>query len=282
MSEYKQKKIAYCGIKGAWAYIAADKLFPDEELVSYPSFAKAYESVENQETDFAVLPVENSFAGDVNQVFDLMFHGCLKISNKQELRISQTLLGVKGTKLSDIKTVVSHSQAIDQCMEYIQKHGFEIQTASNTAVAANLVSETNDKTLAAIGSEETAKLYNLDIIEKAINSNDQNTTRFLVFSKEEPETVVTENVISIVMFTVKNIPGSLAKAVSAFGDSGYNMRSLKSHPVKNIPWQYYFYVEVEGTLKNSQGAGLLEKLNHVCIDVVSPGYYIDSQDNKNV
>lgn len=282
MSEYKQKKIAYCGIKGAWAYIAADKLFPDEELVSYPSFAKAYESVENQETNFAVLPVENSFAGDVNQVFDLMFHGCLKISNKQELRISQTLLGVKGTKLSDIKTVVSHPQAIDQCMEYIQKHGFEIQTASNTAVAANLVSETNDKTLAAIGSEETAKLYNLDIIEKAINSNDQNTTRFLVFSKEEPETVVTENVISIVMFTVKNIPGSLAKAVSAFGDSGYNMRSLKSHPVKNIPWQYYFYVEVEGTLKNSQGAGLLEKLNHVCIDVVSPGYYIDSQDNKNV
>ena len=230
MSEYKQKKIAYCGIKGAWAYIAADKLFPDEELVSYPSFAKAYESVENHETDFAVLPVENSFAGDVNQVFDLMFHGCLKISNKQELRISQTLLGVKGTKLSDIKTVVSHPQAIDQCMEYIQKHGFEIQTASNTAVAANLVSETNDKTLAAIGSEETAKLYNLDIIEKAINSNDQNTTRFLVFSKEEPETVVTENVISIVMFTVKNIPGSLAKAVSAFGDSGYNMRSLKSHP----------------------------------------------------
>ncbi len=282
MSEYKQKKIAYCGIKGAWAYIAADKLFPAEKLVSYPSFAKAYESVENQETDFAVLPVENSFAGDVNQVFDLMFHGCLKISNKQELRISQTLLGVKGTKLSDIKTVVSHPQAIDQCMEYIQKHGFEIQTASNTAVAANLVSETNDKTLAAIGSEETAKLYNLDIIEKAINSNDQNTTRFLVFSKEEPETVVTENVISIVMFTVKNIPGSLAKAVSAFGDSGYNMRSLKSHPVKNIPWQYYFYVEVEGTLKNSQGAGLLEKLNHVCIDVVSPGYYIDSQDNKNV
>lgn len=282
MSEYKQKKIAYCGIKGAWAYIAADKLFPDEELVSYPSFAKAYESVENQETDFAVLPVENSFAGDVNQVFDLMFHGCLKISNKQELRISQTLLGVKGTKLSDIKTVVSHPQAIDQCMEYIQKHGFEIQTASNTAVAANLVSETNDKTLAAIGSEETAKLYNLDIIEKAINSNDQNTTRFLVFSKEEPETVVTENVISIVMFTVKNIPGSLAKAVSAFGDSGYNMRSLKSHPVKNIPWQYYFYVEVEGTLKNSQGAGLIKKLNHVCIDVVSPGYYIDSQDNKNV
>lgn len=282
MSEYKQKKIAYCGIKGAWAYIAADKLFPDEELVSYPSFAKAYESVENQETDFAVLPVENSFAGDVNQVFDLMFHGCLKISNKQELRISQTLLGVKGTKLSDIKTVVSHPQAIDQCMEYIQKHGFEIQTASNTAVAANLVSETNDKTLAAIGSEETAKLYNLDIIEKAINSNDQNTTRFLVFSKEEPETVVTENVISIVMFTVKNIPGSLAKAVSAFGDSGYNMRSLKSHPVKNIPWQYYFYVEVEGTLKNSQGAELIEKLNHVCIDVVSPGYYIDSQDNKNV
>lgn len=282
MSANNKKRIAYCGIKGAWAYIAADKLFHDEDLISYPSFAKAYEAVENQECDFAVLPVENSFAGDVNQVFDLMFHGHLKISNKQELRISQNLLGIKGSSVSDIKTVVSHQQAIDQCMEYIQSHGFAIQTASNTAVAASMVAQNNDRTVAAIGSEESAPLYNLDVLEKSINSNDQNTTRFLVFSKNEPEHAVTENVISIVMFTVKNIPGSLASAVQAFADAGYNMRSLKSHPVKNVPWQYYFYVEVEGSLKNDRGTSLLEKLSQTCIYVASPGYYVDSQEKANV
>ena len=273
------KNIAYCGIKGAFAYIASTHLFPNDNLVSYPSFAKAYDSVENGECESAVLPIENSFAGDVNQVFDLMFHGKLHISRKHELRISQTLLGVKGSKISDIKTVVSHQQALDQCMEYIQKHGFSVQPASNTAVAANMVSEKDDKSIAAIASEESGKLYNLEVLETQINSNDQNTTRFLVFSKSEPPVPPQDsNTISIVMFTVKNIPGSLAKAVSAFGDSGYNMRSLKSHPVKNVPWQYYFYVEIEGSLINERGTALLNSLEQVCIDVVSPGYYIDEQE----
>lgn len=277
MSE--QKKIAYCGIKGAFAYIAANQLFPNEELVSYPSFAKAYEAVEKNECDYAVLPVENSFAGDVNQVFDLMFRGHLYISKMHKLRICQTLLGVKGAKISDIKTVVSHQQALDQCMEYIQAHGFQTQTASNTAVAANMVSEKNDKSIASIGSEESAPLYNLDVLETEINSNDQNTTRFLVFSNNPPAAQnQAKDAIFIVMFTVKNIPGSLAKAVQAFGDAGYNMRCLKSHPVKNVPWQYYFYVEVEGSLMNDKGVTLLENLSQVCIDVVSPGFYENEPD----
>lgn len=276
MSE--QKKIAYCGIKGAFAHIAATQLFPNEELVSYPSFAKAYESVEKNECDFAVLPVENSFAGDVNQVFDLMFRGHLYISKMHKLHITQTLLGVKGSTISDIKTVISHPQAIDQCMEYITAHGFEIQTATNTAVAANMVSETGDKTVAAIGSEETAKLYNLDILERAINSNDQNTTRFAVFgSNPPPAQNKAENAVFIVMFTVKNTPGSLAKALMTFAEAGYNMRSLKSHPVKNVPWQYYFYVEVEGSLMNEKGISLLEKLSQDCIDVVSPGFFVEAE-----
>ncbi len=276
MSEETKKKIAYCGIKGAFAYIAASQIFPNQEFISFPSFAKAYESVEKQECDYAVLPVENSFAGDVNQVFDLMFRGNLNIIKMHKLKISQTLLGIKGAKVSDIKTVVSHPQAIEQCMEYIQNHGFAIQNASNTAVASNLVANKNDKTVAAIASEESAALYNLDILEKEINSNDQNTTRFLVFSNNPPGSVATgKKPVFIVLFTVKNIPGSLAKAVQAFGDAGYNMRSLKSHPVKNIPWQYYFYVEVEGSLMNDKGVTLLEKLSQSCIEVVSPGYYID-------
>lgn len=275
MSEQK-KKVAYCGIEGAFAHIAAKKMFPGGQFVSFPSFSKAYQSVETGECDYAVLPVENSFAGDVNQVFDLMFTGHLYIVKMMNLRISQTLLGVKGASVSDIKTVISHQQAIDQCMEYIQNHNFAIQTATNTAIAAEIVSKTNDKTLASIGSEESAPLYNLDVLERNINQNDFNTTRFAVFSNEPADfNNKGENCTFIVLFTIKNEPGSLAKAVKAFGDSGFNMKSLKSHPVKNVPWQYYFYTEVEGSLMTDKGVALLERLGQECIDVISPGFYLD-------
>ena len=276
MSDSTKKKVAYCGIEGAFAHIAAKKLFPEDLLVSFSSFSKAYESVEKRECDYAVLPIENSFAGDVNQVFDLMFTGHLYITKMLNLRISQTLLGIKDAKVSDIKTVISHQQAIDQCMEYIQNHNFSIQTASNTAVAANLVSQKNDKTLASIGSEESAPLYNLDVLERNINQNEQNTTRFAVFSNEPASfNNKGQKCTFIVLFTIKNEPGSLAKAIQAFGDSGFNMKSLKSHPVKNIPWQYYFYTEVEGSLMTDRGVALLERLGQECIDVISPGFYLD-------
>lgn len=278
MNESIKKKIAYCGIEGAFAHIAAMKLFPEDNLIPFPSFSKAYESVEKKECDYAVLPLENSFAGDVNQVFDLMFRGKLYITKMLNLKIEQTLLGVKGTKLSDIKTVISHQQAIDQCIEFIHSNNLQTQSASNTAIAANLVAQKNDKSLAAIGSEETAKLYNLDIIQKNINANDQNTTRFAVFSNEIGNfNNKGQNCTFIVLFTIKNEPGSLAKAIKVFGDSGYNLKSLKSHPLKNVPWRYYFYTEVEGSLMTDKGITLLEKLANECIEVISPGFYLDSE-----
>ncbi|MCR5614056.1 prephenate dehydratase [Treponema sp.] len=274
--EKTTQKIAFCGIKGAFAYIAARKLFPEGELVSYPSFAKAYESVEKNECDYAVLPLENSFAGDVNQVFDLMFRGRLHIIRMFKQRIDQTLLGVKGAQLSDIKTVVSHQQAIDQCMGFIQEHGLKAEYASNTAVAAEMVSKKGDKSLASIGSEEAAALYGLDVIQKNINENDQNTTRFAVFSNHRPAFVnKAKDCTFIVLFTIKDAPGALAKAIKVFGDSGYNLKSLKSHPVKDVPWQYYFYTEVQGSLMTDQGIALLEKLAQECIDVISPGFYVE-------
>lgn len=278
MNESNEKRIAYCGIEGAFAHIAAKKIFPNDNLIPFPSFKKAYDSVENNECDYAVLPLENSFAGDVNQVFDLMFRGKLYVTKMFKLKIEQTLLGIKGTKLSDIKTVISHQQAIDQCIEYIHSHNFQIETASNTAIAANLVSQKNDKSFAAIGSEETANLYNLEIIEKNINENEENTTRFAVFSNKLPNfNNKGQNCSFIILFTIKNEPGSLAKAIKVFGDSGYNLKSLKSHPVKNVPWRYYFYTEVEGSLMTDKGITLLEKLAEECIDVISPGFYIDEE-----
>lgn len=267
-------RIAYCGIEGAWANIAAKKIFPKGNIISFSSFSKAYESVVNADCDFAVLPVENSFAGDVSQVFDLMYNGPLFINGMYNLKIEQALLGVSGSKLSDVKKVISHQQAIDQCTEFLQKNGFEIEYATNTAMAAKQVAELNDKSVAAIASEESAKLYGLEVLENAINQNAQNTTRFAVFSRVMTQDLKA-NGIFLMMFTVKNLPGSLAQAISSFGDAGYNLRSLRSRPIKDVPWKYYFYVEGEGSISSEKGRKLIETLKKDCEEVKELGHYIN-------
>lgn len=275
MNENSKMKIAYCGIEGAWANIAAKRLFPDQQIIPFPTFQKAYDSVENGDCDSAVLPVENSYAGDVGQVFDMMHNGSLVINQIYNLQISQTLLGIKGSRVEDIKTVISHQQAIDQCMEFLQEHKISVQPASNTAVAAKQVSSQNDKSIGAIASEEAASLYGLEILCKHINHNQENTTRFAVFTKDLIKHDETKNsIVSLLMFSVKSIPGALAKAVQIIGDDGFNLLNIRSRPIKDVPWQYYFYVEVEGSLINEKGNLLLKNLSQVCVDEKILGTYI--------
>lgn len=270
----KGSKVAYCGIEGAWANIAAKKIFPKGILVTYPSFEKAYQAVVLGHCDFAVLPVENSYAGNVNQVFDLMHTGPLYINGMYNLRIPQALLGVKGAKLSDVKKVISHQQALDQCMKFLQDNGLKIQAVSNTAVAAREVAALNDKTIAAIGSVESAELYGLEVLQTEINQNSQNTTRFAVFSTVKNEDAAnSDHCLFQMMFTVKNFPGALASAIKAFADNEINLRSLQSRPIKDVPWQYYFYVEGEGNLAGKCGENLIEKLKATCEEVKILGHY---------
>lgn len=258
-------RIAYSGIEGAFANIAAKKIFPDGTLLSYPDFKSAYDAVEKGECDLAVLPIENSFAGEVGQVTDLMFRGNLFVNGVYSLPISQNLLGVKGTTFKTIKQVVSHQQALDQCAGYIKNHGYKTVSASNTAVAAKEVAELNDVTVAAIASIETAKLYGLEVIDHDINENLTNTTRFAVFSKVKENIINTESISTfIMMFTVRNESGALAKAINAIGDNGFNMRVLRSRPLKDLAWQYYFYVEAEGDYNSDSGKKMLKELSERC------------------
>ncbi len=270
----KGSKVAYCGIEGAWANIAAKRIFPKGILITYPSFDKAYEAVVDGHCDFAVLPVENSYAGNVNQVFDLMHTGPLFINGMYNLRVTQALLGVKGAKLSDVKKVISHQQALDQCMKFLQDNGYKVQAMSNTAVAAREVAALNDKSVAAIASEESAELYGLEVLQREINENTQNTTRFAVFSTVKNEELSSKShSLFQMMFTVKNFPGSLASAIKAFADNGINLRSLQSRPIKDVPWQYYFYVEGEGALSGKKGEKLIEALKETCEEVKILGHY---------
>lgn len=254
-------KIAYSGIKGAFAHIAASKLYPDGILVSYPDFASAYAAVADGECDLAVLPIENSSAGEVGSVIDMIFHGNLYINGIYNLEISQNLLGVKGAKKSDIKTVVSHRQALDQSMDYIMENGFDINEATNTAIAAKTVAQLGDVSVAAIASIETAAIYGLDVLERNTNKSNVNTTRFAVLSKVMTKT---ENENTVLLFTVSNSAGSLAKAINIIGKYNYNMVSLRSRPLKDHPWKYYFYVEIDKNVETEIGKIMLNELRENC------------------
>lgn len=252
-------KVAYSGVEGAFAYIAAGRIFPESTRVSCRDFKSAYNSVEDGSCDVAVIPIENSYAGEVGQTIDLIFSGGLFINGIYELEIHQNLLGLPDASVEDIKKVTSHPQALGQCHDYITLKGFETEEASNTAVAAKMVADTGDKSLGAVASLETAELYGLKVLEATINKSGENTTRFAVLSK------VKENLPnSVLMFTVKNEAGSLANAISIIGKYCYNMTALRSRPLKKHSWQYYFYIEIDGTTENEKGRKMLEELNGVC------------------
>ena len=255
-------KVAYSGVEGAFAHIAAGRIFPKGELVSCSDFKAAYNSVVSGETDVAVLPIENSYAGEVGQTIDLIFSGSLFVNGIYELEIHQNLLGLADADKDDITKVISHAQALSQCHDYIERNNLITETAGNTALAAKHVAQAGDKTLGAIASVETAQLYGLKVLESNINKSSENTTRFAVLSKVKANSPALS--CSVLMFTVKHEAGSLANAINIIARYGYNMTALRSRPLKKHSWQYYFYIEIDGSTDTEQGRLMLEELGKVC------------------
>lgn len=255
-------KVAYSGVEGAFAHIAAGRIFPEGNRISYSDFKAAYNSVLNGECDIAVLPIENSYAGEVGQTLDLIFSGSLHINGIFELEIRQNLLGLPEATVEDIKRVTSHPQALSQCHDYIKMRSFKTEEATNTALAARSVAEAKDKSFGAIASVETAELYGLKVIEANINKSGENTTRFAVLSKVPANSLSLSN--TVLMLTVKHEAGSLANAISIIGKYGYNMTALRSRPLKKHSWQYYFYIEIDGSVDSENGQNMLEDLGQVC------------------
>ena len=274
----KGLRVGYSGVPGAYAYIAAKRLFPEAELVSYPNFEPAYEAAEKGEVDCVVLPFENSYAGEVGAVMDLMFSGDLYVNRVKNFDIEQNLLGLPGAQTGQIKTVVSHPQALAQCDAYIKEHGFQTMEYSNTARAVEYVKQQNDPALAAIGSEEAAQLFGLSVLDRKIHSIRNNSSRFGVFSRVKtlpPADVRDENSSFILMFTVPNKAGALATTLDIIGSHGFNMRNLKSRPMKGLMWEYYFFVEAEGNIAGEAGESLLREIGEVCAQLKLAGTFVN-------
>ncbi len=265
-------RVAYSGTEGAFANIAARRIFPDARCIAYGDFTSAYRAVEKGECDCVILPIENSFNGDVGSVLDLTFFGSLYINGVYEAQVVQNLLGVKGAVLSDVKKAVSHPQALGQCASFIEKHGILTENAVNTALAAETVAKNGDKSVAAIGSAEAAEKFGLEILAERINDSTANTTRFAVFSRSERNPSPADDRF-IMLFTVNNTAGSLGKAISVIGQHGFNLKALKSRPTKELVWDYFFYAEGEGSIHSEKGKSMLEELKNYCSNLKIAGSF---------
>ena len=267
-------KVAYQGVEGAFTHIALKRLFPHAKALNYQTWDDVFEAVKKGDAAYGVLPFENSHAGDVSSVLDLCFeHKGVNVVQMYDLPVRHNLLVVPGTTL---KLVVSHAQAISQSEQFLKSNNLPAKAFANTAMAAKYVAETGDKSVAAIASIETAELYGLEPLVRDIQMDGDNTTRFIVISKETPST---GNRFSI-LFTVDHKPGALSRIIQIVGDAGYNMESIKSRPRPGVKFQYYFYIEVQGSAYSEQGRELLESLAKHCETLRVLGIYSREGDHE--
>lgn len=249
--DYSQSRICYQGVEGAYSQQAMLSFFGDQCKNSFNvhTWRDAMEAIKNKKADYAVLPIENSSAGTISENFDLLLEYGMSIVGEQFLRINHALLANKDADISDITSVYSHPQALSQCSKYLLKNNnWNACACENTAVAAKLVKDSNDKTLAAIGSELNADIYGLKILDKAIQNNIQNETRFIIVS-DKKEYVRDSKKISIVL-EISNEPGSLYQAISHFIFNGLDMTSIQSRPIPGRNWEYSFFIDVIGNLSD--------------------------------
>ena len=230
--------VAYQGVEGAFSHIALTRLFQHVRAQAYPTWAEVFDAVAGGDAAYGVLPFENSHAGDVSEVLDLCY-------------------AHRGP------------QALQQSAKFIRSLGLETQAFQNTAAAAKSVAEAGDKSVAAIASLETAALYGLSVLAENINTSETNTTRFIVIGRRMN---AAGNRFSL-LFTVDHRAGRLARVMQLIGAMGFNLECIKSRPMPNVPWEYYFYVEVVGDLSAEKSKELLDTLSGVCRTVRVLGVY---------
>lgn len=247
-------RIVCQGSAGAYSMSAGARLFPKAELLSSATFAEACAMVLDGRADLAVLPWENSTAGTVDDVYDLLQANRLYIVQSASLSIGHRLMAVPGTHIDQIRTVISHPQALSQCQNYISRHGWQIRESTNTAHAAASVSESKDPTVAAIASVEAARIHGLDILAEDINDRLHNQTRFIVVGRSlviPPEA----DRVSLILSTPHQ-SGSLASTLSMFGDRGVNLLKIQSRPDPDKAWNYRFHIDFE-SLRGAREAMLV-------------------------
>ena len=243
------------GAKGAFSHEAASRLFADVEPSFVATWEEVIEAVRSGQADYGLLPVENSSTGSVHEVFDLIMANRCHIAAAVDVPVRQCLLTTADATVDDVRTVVSHPQALGQCREFIRQHGFTEQSYGNTATAAALVAQKGDPSLAAIGSVQAAQAYGLTVAKEDIQTYSGNTTRFVAITRELCIPADADRIT--LLFCLPHVTGSLYHTLARFALEGLNLTKLESRPLKNGSFEYAFYLDFEGNLQNDNTVALL-------------------------
>ena len=244
-------RVVYQGAEGSYSQAAMRRFFGENvNAFHVETFRDAMSAIDEGSADFAVLPIENTTAGIVADIYDLLTEYELSIVGEQIIRPEHVLLGLPDAELEDIRQVCSHPQALSQCGKYLESHpDWKKKEMENTAGSAKKIKEDNDKTQAAIASRQAGELYGLKILAENICYNGQNATRFVIVSKK-PIYVKDAHKISI-FFELHHESGTLYNMLSHIIYNGLNMTKIESRPITGKNWQYRFFVDFEGNLKDS-------------------------------
>ncbi len=271
-------RVACFGSAGSNTHIALMGLYPDCEPVFYGRFNEIFEALENKDADYGIIPIENSSAGSVIDVYDLMLQYRFYIVSAADAKISHCIAGIKSAELSDIKKVYSKDQALAQCSDFIDEHDLAAMLYESTSAAAKMVSESGDRSFAAICSEYAANEYGLKIFSRNIQNDESNCTRFIVISREP---IITSDADKISLcFSVPHVKGSLCSVLSRFSSHGLNLTKIESRPMVGKGFEYLFYLDFTGNVQSEHIKKLLCSLSEELPEFSFLGNYAESSDKS--
>lgn len=251
-SEKSNIKVGFYGVAGSFSEEAMIKHFGKrDDAKAYDEFEDVFLAVKNEEIDYGVVPIENSSTGAISQVYDLIYKYGFYIVGEECIKIDQNLIGIKGTELDNVKEVYSHPQGFEQSTDFLKKYSqWKKIPFHSTADSVKLVSDLKDMSKVAIASKRAANIYNLNIIKENINNQSENSTRFIVISKELELDESCDKVS--VVFSLEHKAGTLYKLLRHFAENNINMMKIESRPMEKGAWKYFLYVDFEGNLQSEK------------------------------
>ena len=258
-------RVVYQGVEGSFSHLAAQRRYTGRPggalLTGCDTFRLAAQAVREGEADLALLPIENSTAGSINETYDLLAEGGLTITSEVVSAIEHCLLALPGARLEELTTVLSHPQALHQCEAFLHQHpGLRATTEFDTAGAARKVREQGDRRIAAIAGESAARLFGLEILARDIQTQADNFTRFVEVAREASPCPPGADCKTSLLLVTAHRPGALGEVLSELSRHGVNLTKLESRPMPGQPWQYRFYLDLEGHAASERVAAALEAL----------------------
>lgn len=269
---FPDTRVVYPGVPGSFSEMACEQFFgKDTDKYSVVNFKDVALALNNGDADYGVLPIENSSAGDVTGVYNILLENDVCIVGEEFVKVDHCLLGCPGTKISDIKTVFSHPQGLMQCAPFLDDLNVERISVENTAIAAEAVARDGKPFEAAIASRRAAEIYGLDILAENINFEDNNVTRFVILSKKRQ---YTQNAGKIsISFSLLHESGTLYNILSHFMYNGLNLSHIESVPLPEKQWEYRFYIDITGNLHDPAVRNALQGVRTEVADFKILGNY---------